>query len=183
MTTSKVHTGTLDTGWRAVARVTTGAERQLAVEHWLLSTSPDAQQVRAQWRESPIALLSCGAVFAAVRIPALVVRAAAHSTDRDVIDGYLAEAALDGPVICDRYAGWYYALVPVGTARRWDVPDTVCLGLGSTLGVPRPGLSGADDVRVYWSVPMDSAGALCSAHAVSQLVMTGRYRAGARRDD
>ncbi|MFE4336089.1 hypothetical protein ACFRQM_44055 [Streptomyces sp. NPDC056831] len=156
--------------------LTTGVERSLAVEHWLLSTVPDRKRVRAEWRERLFALLPCGALFAAVRIPSSVLQAAAGSDDQDAVDQYLAEALMEGPVICDRYAARYYALVPAGTARRWDVPGTVCLGVGSELGVPRPGVAAADGTRVYWSVPMDSAGVLCSPAAVSQAVMVGRYR-------
>jgi hypothetical protein len=164
----------------AAPRVTTEGERQLAAGHWLLAAGPDAHQVREQWREHPIAMLACGGLFAAVRIPAAIVQAAGQSTDLDALDRYLADALLDGPVICDQHACWYYALVPASTARRWDVPDTTCLGVGSTLGVPRPGMRREDRARVYWSVPMDSAGMLCSPHAVSQLVMFGRHRAVTR---
>ncbi|MFJ1695632.1 hypothetical protein ACIOHC_10855 [Streptomyces sp. NPDC088252] len=159
--------------------LTTGVERRLAVEHWLLSTVPDRNRVRAEWEGRPFALLPCGALFAAVRIPSSVVRAAAGSDDQEDVDRFLAEALMDGPVICDRYAARYYALVPASAARRWDVPDTVCLGKGSELGVPRPGVTAGDGARVYWSVPMDSAGVLCPPAAVSQAVMVGRYRSAA----
>ncbi|MCX4986915.1 hypothetical protein [Streptomyces sp. NBC_00572] len=159
-----------------IQQITTGEERRLAVEHWLSSASSDPGQTRRDWVEHPVAMLSCGSLFAAVRIPAAVVQAAAQSTDEAVIDAYLVGVVVGGPVIFDRYALWYYALVPAGTARRWDAPDTVCLGVGSSLGVPRPGLCRADNERVYWAVPMDSAAFLCSPNAVSQLVMLGRYR-------
>ncbi|MEU0664143.1 hypothetical protein [Streptomyces lavendulocolor] len=160
-----------------VQHLTTGEERRLAVQHWLSSASPDPAQTLRQWVESSVAVLSCGTLFAAVRIPAAVVHAAAQSTDEAVSDAYLAGALVNGPVIHDRSARWYYALVPAGTARRrWDVPDTVCLGVGSSLGVPRPGLCGADGERVYWAVPMESAACLCVPYAVSQFVMLGRYR-------
>ncbi|MET9424660.1 hypothetical protein ABZY06_28670 [Streptomyces sp. NPDC006540] len=160
--------------------MTTGAERKLFVGRWLVAAIPDAHQVREQWREHPVAMVACGGLFAAVRIPAVIVEAAGQSTDLDALDRYLAQAQLDGPVICDQYAGWYYALVPASTSRRWDVPDTTCLGVGSALGVPRPGMRREDRARVYWSVPMDSAGMLCSPHAVSQLVMFGRHRVATR---
>ncbi|MBO0918090.1 hypothetical protein [Streptomyces laculatispora] len=154
--------------------LTTGAERQLAVERWLLSTVPDRRRVREEWRERPFAMLPCGSLFAAVRIPSSVVRAAAGGEGQDP-DQFLADALMGGPVICDRYAALYYALVPASAVRLWAVPDTVCLGRGAEVGVPRPGVSAADTARVYWSVPMDSAGELCSPAAVSQTVMVGRY--------
>ncbi|MFB7552966.1 hypothetical protein [Streptomyces sp. NPDC056154] len=108
----------------------------------------DRKRVRAEWDERPFALLPCGALFAAVRIPSTVVQAAAGSDDQEDVDHYLAEALMEGPVICDRYAARYYALVPASTARRWDVPDTVCLGKGSELGVPRPGVTAGDGTRL-----------------------------------
>ncbi|MFF1834261.1 hypothetical protein ACFVXE_08650 [Streptomyces sp. NPDC058231] len=156
--------------------LTTGAERRLAVEHWLLSTVPDRQRVREEWRERRFAMLPCGALFAAVRMSSAVVQAAAGSEDQGDLDRYLADVLMNGPVICDRYAALYYALVPASAALRWDVPDTLCLGKGSELGVPRPGVAAAHETRVYWSVQMDSAGELCSPAAVSQAVTVGRYR-------
>lgn len=159
-----------------MSALTTGAERHLAVEHWLLSTVADRKRVREEWDERPFAMLPCGSLFAAVRIPSVVVQAAAGSKDQEVVDQFLAKALMDGPVICDRYAALHYALVPASTARQWDVPDTICLGKRAELGVPRPGVSAADKTRVYWSVPMGSAGELCSPAAVSQVVMVGRYR-------
>lgn len=160
---------------RACPHVTTAAQRQLAVEHWLLAAAPDRAVARTEWDDWHVALLSCGTIFSAVRTPASVVQAAARSTDPVVIDAYLVAALLEGPVICDRYADWYYVLVPASTAARWDVSSTVCLGRQSSLGVPRPGCTGADGVRVYWSVPMDSPAMLCSPQAVAQLVAAGRW--------
>lgn len=164
------------------ADVATGAERDLG-GHWLLSAAPDRGAARQEWYERSVALLPCGELFSAVRIPAALVHAAACTTDEAVIDVYLAGALLDGPVICDRYAGWYYALVPASTALRWDVPDLLCLGRESSLGVPRPGLTGAGRERLYWSVPTDPAGRLCLPDAVTQLVMVGRYMVVQRPDN
>jgi hypothetical protein len=164
------------------ADVAIGAEWDLG-DHWLLSAAADRGAARQEWNERSVALLPCGELFSAVRIRAALVHAAARTTDEAVIDAYLAGALLDGPVICDRYAGWYYALVPASTELRWDVPDIVCLGLESSLGVPRPGLTGAGHERLYWSVPTDPAGKLCPQHAVTQLAMIGRHQAVQRPDD
>ena len=57
--------------------VTTSAERALAVEHWLLSAAETPGRARADWEESGRALLRCGGVFAAVRLSARLVCAAA----------------------------------------------------------------------------------------------------------
>lgn len=161
---------------KAVTSLTTGAEQLLAVEHWLLSTVPDRRRVREEWEEHSLALLPCGALFTAVRIPSFLVQAAAGSDQQDSVDRYLAAELVGGPVICNRHADQYYALVPASTVRRWNAPGAVCLGTGQELGVPRPGLGGADGAWVYWSVPMDSAGELCSPAAVAQIVTVGRYR-------
>ncbi|MFE6494853.1 hypothetical protein [Streptomyces sp. NPDC057748] len=156
---------------------TTGAERRLAVERWFSSTVPDRSRVREEWEKHAIALLPCGALFAAVRIPSFLGQAAAGTDEQAAVDRYLAEALM-GPVICDRHAGQYYALVPASTARRWGVPGSVCLGVGQDLGAPRPGLLFEEGARVYWSVPMGSAGELCSPGAVAQMVMAGRSMGG-----
>lgn len=157
--------------------VHTRASIDLAVSHWLLAAASDRAQARRDWQEQGVAVLACGALFSAVRMPAETVHAAAGSTDHATVDAYLSGALLGGPVICDNSMARYYALVPAGAARKWDVPGTVCLGIGWSVGVPPPGRAREDGwARMYWSVPMDSPGVLCSAGSVQQLVMTGRFR-------
>ncbi|GGK63639.1 hypothetical protein [Streptomyces flaveus] len=158
--------------------VHTRADRELAIVHWLLAAAGRHTEARMQWAEHGIALLRCGTLFSAIRIPEVIVHAAAGTEEADKVDAYLAEALLQGPVIRDPRQGRYYALVPASTAARWRAPDTDCLGRGWHLGVPRPGVNrDAPDVWCpYWSVPMPSPGELCSAGAVAQLVATGRYR-------
>ncbi|MFE1521094.1 DUF6415 family natural product biosynthesis protein [[Kitasatospora] papulosa] len=96
------------------------------------------------------------------------------------VDAYLATALpRGGAIIADGYAARYYALVPASTGRWWHVPDTVCLGSGSYLGVPRPGIEGLDDARSYWSVPMEGPGALCSPTEIQALMRFGQERNGA----
>jgi len=157
--------------------VTTRGERDLAVMHWLLATAIDRTEARAGWNESGCATLLCGALFSAVRIPAGLVHAAAGTADPDEVDAYLACALLAGPVFLSLSHLDYYVLVPTSTARHWDLPDTECLGKDRWLGVPRPGLMRRDSAALSaWCVPMDSPGELAPASAVSQLIMTGRYR-------
>ncbi len=157
-------------------QITTWRERQLAVAHWLLSAAPDAERAVLEWTERPLLALPCGGLFAAVRLSADVVELCANSTDQEAIDVYLEGALVGGPVICDRAARWYYVLVPVSATRYWQDVDARCLGRGSTLCVPRPGLTRADETyRVFWSVPMDSPGCLGSPGAVSQLLFQYRY--------
>lgn len=162
--------------------VHTRAERELAVSHWLLTATDDRRLARAEWDETGIALLRCGTVFAAVRIPGAVVHAAAGAEDAKRVDAYLGGALHGGPVFIDSGSQVYYALVPASTARRWDIPDTECLGVASYLGVPSPASTDPTSNRSYWCVPMDGPGALCTPRAVSQMVMHGRFRqAGAGR--
>jgi len=79
---------------KAVASLITGAARRLAAEHWLLSAAPDRKLARAAWEERRYALLPCGVLFAAVRIPSDVVQAAAGSDDQEDVDRFLAEALI-----------------------------------------------------------------------------------------
>jgi hypothetical protein len=62
------------------------AERDLAVEHWLLSVTADTDRARAEWKEAGVALLRCGMLFGAVRLSGEVVRAAAGTDDFREVD-------------------------------------------------------------------------------------------------
>ncbi|WP_266978452.1 hypothetical protein [Streptomyces sp. NBC_01669] len=155
-------------------------ERELAVSHWLLAAAEDMKAARREWEGTGIALLRCGGLFAAIRIPAGIVQAAAGTEDPKRIGVYLDEA-VHGPVFIDTSSQRYYALVPASTPRlpQWadrKVPDAECLGSGCFLGVPRPQRTEPEQFRSYWCVPMDGPGALCSPDAVSQLVAYGRYQ-------
>lgn len=164
-------------GLHAGVVVHTGQERQLAVSHWLLSVARDKRTARIQWQEHGVALLACGRTFAAVRLPAGLVHAAAGSHVPEAVDAYLRRV-LDGPVFTDRYAQLYYALVPASTRLRWpvdDLPGTDCLGLDHYLGVPAVDITDPERGRSYWCVPMDSPGELCDPADVARLVREG-YR-------
>ncbi|MFI1226252.1 MULTISPECIES: hypothetical protein [unclassified Streptomyces] len=108
-----------------------------------------------------------------MRIPEARIQDVALSRDPDDIDRCLARRLEGGPVICDRFAGWYYALVPASVARSWTEPGTMCLGVGSMVGVPAPGTTGASGARIYWSVPMDSPAMLCHPEAVAGTITAG----------
>lgn len=158
--------------------VHTSADRELATAHWLLAAADNRDQARTQWRQQGIALLRCGTLFTAVRIPARLVHAAASSEDPSTVDAFLTEALHGGPVICDPRGRHYYALVPASTASRWRHPAAECLGRDTYLGVPRLDAAGLDSRTwaSYWSVPMSSAAELCSPEAVSQIVVLGSFR-------
>lgn len=159
--------------------VHTAADRELATAHWLLAAADNHDEARRQWHKQGLTLLRCGTLFAAVRIPARLVHAAARSEDHAAVDAFLADALHGGPVICDPRGRHYYALVPASTATRWRHPLAECLGRDTYLGVPRLDALGlnAQAWASYWSVPMSSAADLCSPEAVSQLVVLGVFRA------
>lgn len=155
--------------------------RELAVGHWLLSAAPDPDEACAQWGETGIALLRCGGAFAAVRVEADIVQAAAGTEDPERIGAYLERCLQGGPVITDTSSQRYYVLVPAGTSRlpQWAgrvMPGAECLGSGCFLGVPSPQRTEPGESRSYWCVPMGGPGALCSPDAVSQLVVYGSYQ-------
>ncbi|WP_369225917.1 hypothetical protein AB5J52_34010 [Streptomyces sp. R39] len=162
----------------------TGAERRLAVEHWLLTATEDRARARREWKTDGVALLRCGGVFGVVRINAALVHAAAGTSAPQDVDAYLLQALLGGPVFADLTTLRYYVLVGNTTGLReeweqaWD--DAECMGRGHYLGVPALDAT-SPDRRHYWCVEMDSIGELASVDAVSQLVAAGRYRLAADR--
>ncbi|MER6531802.1 hypothetical protein [Streptomyces sp. NPDC001508] len=107
--------------------VATLPERQFAVSHWLLGAADDVDVARAQWQEQGVALLACGGVLSAVRIPARLVWAAAGTKELDDVDRFLGQFFDGGAVFMDLRAGLYYALVP-GFRSEWG--DRVFSGAG-----------------------------------------------------
>lgn len=165
-------------------------DREFAVGTWLLEAAPNPQTARAQWeRSNGIALLRCGGIFAAIRIAADLVRAAAGTENTVEVDAFLAAALHGAPVFMDQFAQWYYVLVPVSTGHRKEwrtsrlAPQAEFLGSNCYLGVPRPDATGPQGVRSYWCVPMDGPGTLAVPDAVSQLVAFGRFRQAATERD
>lgn len=156
--------------------------REAAVRSWLMLSAASYERVRDDWEVSGVALLRCGALFAAVRIEADLIHAAAESDDPRAVNQFLAEALRGGPVFVDQHSRHYYALVPASTPRRpeWQDrrhPGAECLGRESYLGVPRPEFTNDGWSFSYWCVPMDGPGDLCGPDAVSQLVSYARHRA------
>ena len=155
--------------------VVTRAERDQAVEDWLRAAAHDITKARDEWRTMGVALLRCGGIFAAVGIPAELVHAAAGSDEPDAVDAFLRDALHGGPVFTGAYWRTYYALVPASTARHWRCREAECHGVGSYIGVPRPGRTRGEVARwhSYWCVPMDSPGELCEPDVVAELVAAG----------
>lgn len=157
-----------------------GTQRQLSVSEWLLAAAAvDIKHARVDWADRGIALMRCGSIFAAVRIPAEMVHAAAGAEDRDRIDIFLGEVLEGGPVFIDASSQRYYVLVHVSTEGFLDeigalAPDVEWLGSGTYLGVPDPMRHTQGGIRSYWCVPMYGPGVLCSPNAVARLIALGR---------
>ncbi|TVZ94271.1 hypothetical protein [Streptomyces sp. BK340] len=160
-----------------------GADRRLAVEHWLLSAHPAPEQARLEWQEQKVALLPLGTLFSAVRIPGRLVFAAAGTAEFGEVDAFLDDALDGGPVICDPRGLRYYALVPVRVpitwrqaADEWRATAAVeLLGCGTYLGVPRVTEVDFDPWACvsYWCVPMSTA--LCAPLRVARLITAGQH--------
>ncbi|MEU0272289.1 hypothetical protein [Streptomyces sp. NPDC006307] len=161
-----------------VQHLTTGAERRLAVEHWLSSASSHPAETRRTWVGSPMAMLNCGGLFSAVRIPADLVYAAAGTEEPEAVRGFLAEVLDGGPVFHDTGGRQFYALTPASTPRSWRLAAAECLGSGTFLGVPATDLTEPDPhYPAYWVVPMDGPGTLCVPDDVAHLVLIGHKAA------
>ncbi|MFE5591201.1 hypothetical protein [Streptomyces sp. NPDC056549] len=150
--------------------------REAGAETWLLLAARDTKVARAEWDEFGVALLRCGTVFSAVRIPADIVYATTGTADRVEVAEYLT-TALEGPCFYDGNSQAFYALTPCSTARRWDVPDTECLGADFFLGVPATSISEPDPrCAAWWVVPIGGPAAICDPEIVRSLVQRGQTR-------
>lgn len=162
------------------------ADRELATEHWLLSTHPAPEQARQEWSElGKVALLPLGTLFSAVRLPGRLVLAVAggNAPSRDV-DAFLNEVLEGGPVICDPHGLRYYALVPGSMPEKWHQAadewrplGVDCLGRSTYLGVPKVDVVDFNPraSASYWSVPMESAAMLCTPLNVARLIAAGAH--------
>ena len=165
------HTAAVRT--RSASRI----ERELAVAEWLLISAVDLNEAVADWRSTGVAVMRCGGVLAALRLPGRLVHAAAGADEPSAVASYLADALQGGPVIVSSNGDQYYALVPPSAAELRLPPDVECLGRSWLFYVPRPDLNDpAQHARSsYWAVPMDGPGSLCQPEAVVQVAAAG-YR-------
>lgn len=161
------------------AHVTTRAERALAVEHWLLQAAPDVPTARREWEATGMALLRCGGLFTAVRIPGAIVRAAAGTDEPPRVDVFLTEVLHGGPVFTVAGLDRYYALVGAAALCDWDASGTERLPRGIRLGVPAVSLTEYVPGVGYWAVPMDSPAELCMAADLADMIAHGRARLAA----
>ncbi|MEU7425656.1 hypothetical protein [Streptomyces sp. NPDC040750] len=156
-----------------------GAERRLAVEHWLLMVTEDRDRGRRERKTDGVALLCCGGIVGVVRISAALVQATAGTDIPQDVDAYLYRALPGGPVFAGLTTLRYYVLVRniTGLREEWEQArdDAAFMGRGHFLGVPALDATSPDH-RHYWCVEMDGAADLAASDVVSQLVQTGRYR-------
>lgn len=163
-------------------QVAKAAERQLSVSHWLLGAASDPATARTQWAEQGVALLACGGIFSAVRIPARLVWAAADSCQLGAVDAFLGRRLDGGAVLMDVHAHLYYFLVPRSVAGRREERDcrgVEVLGRNAYLGIPATRLTEPRG-RSYWCVPMEAPGDLCYTDEVGELIRAGRASLAAR---
>lgn len=153
--------------------IVTGPERRAAVRTWLLSAARNRKMARREWARQGVALLRCGGVFTAVRVPMTLVQSAAQTEDRRKIGVYLDGALHGGAVFTCENSTHAYFLVPAMVWRDWRTPDSECLTAGTLLGVPNP--EPRPDEPSRWLLDMGGPGELCTREAVRQLVMYGRY--------
>ncbi|MEN8649622.1 hypothetical protein ABCR94_02955 [Streptomyces sp. 21So2-11] len=142
-------------------RTTTTSATPNATADWLARALRIPSVAHAEWAERGVALLPLGERYDAVRIPAEVMRAARPDPLPDIL----------GPVVLDPYASHFYALVPPGTTHSWRSPLARCLGRGAWLGVPH--VERTQPPGLHWVAPMETAGALCSPTALSDLISKG----------
>lgn len=171
-------TGTADMGSCTLLDPDEGLES--AVRDWLLTAAALSEaDACTGWRKSGIALLRCGHLFAAVRMPAELVQAAAGTVYSHQVDRYLADALPGSPVFADRTRRRYYALVSAHAEDEvcWKAYESYApiLGEGCFLGVPDPALITPCHARSYWCLPMKGPDVLCSPAAVERLLLHGRH--------
>lgn len=143
-----------------------------AAERWLLNAATNPAHARTEWAVHGVALLRCGRVFTAVRIPARYVHAAAGTDSPAEVAEFLVRA-LGGGVFVDPRHSLYYAVTTASTARYWRCPGVECFGPETYLGVPAVSRT-KPAPGPYWAVPLDGPGALCGGIAVERLVIDGR---------
>lgn len=117
-----------------------------------------------------------------MQIPVEAIHSQAGSADRDAVEAVFRDAGIDSAVIAQPPYGWYYALVPPGSARSWIAPGE-CFGLSHSIGVPAP--HRADPPGTFWLLtPPTSTDELCSPVAlVSLITVAGGFRLQGREVD
>ncbi|TLQ39495.1 hypothetical protein FEF34_39440 [Streptomyces marianii] len=145
---------------------------------WLVLASSDRAKAWTEWDTYRVALLRCGSLFSAVRIPGYLVYTAAGAEEPEAVRRFLAEILDGGPIFYDVGGQQYYALTPASAARSWRLTVAECLDSDAFLGVPATDLTEFDPrYPAYWVVPMDGPGTLCAPDDVALLVLMGHQSA------
>ncbi|MBZ4319900.1 hypothetical protein [Streptomyces huiliensis] len=143
---------------------------------WLVSRDPRPREIRETWMRDAPAMLRTGLHFEAVRLAAGVLGIAAGSGAREAVEEAFRAAGVEDSVIADPSGRWFYALVPTGTAREWDVPGVHVLAADHYLGVPAP--HRADPPGTHWFLcPPQDEGDLCDPVALRRLIAVACARA------
>lgn len=124
------------------------------VSAWLASADPDPNHAHRWWTAQEIALLPLGRAWDVVRI-----------------DGIPEVLSVDGPIISDLDGAVLYFLVPVGTARTWDVPGTEALGDTAYLTIPALGRT--TPPGPHWLQPPSMPGHLVSPEQLHDALQRG----------
>jgi hypothetical protein len=125
-----------------------------AAARWLLLAAESPETAVREWRARGVALLACGRVFDAVRVPCDLVRSAVSGADDVRAAGVLQTALGGGPVFVDRVTRQVHALTAPGTWSTERVPRVEHLGRGCYLGVPLPGPA-TPRSRACWAGPVE----------------------------
>lgn len=154
----------------------TGTDR--FITEWLLRGAESAEQARMEWQTQGVALVRCGRSFAAIRIPAHLVHAAAGTDDPESVRTRL-ECHLSGPVIHDgRERSAYYVLIQWHAGLVWDgEDDTPCLGSDTYIGVPQ--LGRCYPPGTHWVIEPRRDGDLCRPSVVREFIARARQRLAA----
>ncbi|MEU7021891.1 hypothetical protein ABZ990_14690 [Streptomyces sp. NPDC046203] len=153
-------------------------DREVAAASWLILAAPNAEKARHEWEDYGVALLRCGSLLSAVRIPADLVYAAAGTEELEQVRAFLADVLDGGPIFHDTGGRQFYALTPASAPSTWHLTVAECLGSNTFLGVPATDRTEPDcRYPAYWVLPMDGPGTLCAPDDVAGLVLAGHQAA------
>jgi hypothetical protein len=144
------------------------------IVEWLTRAADDPNRAHREWRAQGVTLLRCGHSFAAVRIPAALVRTAI-GTSSPVFIAAALPFDLGGPVIHHTPESPYYALIQWHAGLVWDgEDDTPCLAVDTYLGVPS--LDRTDPPGPHWAVAPRFEADLCRPSTVRRFIARARAK-------